>query len=228
MMQDDPQDAATEAFEALRAEVTQLRAGVESLSAKFQGQDPTDYAPTLGAIAMSLEAIEGHPALQADPETYARQLREATVLSTKQRQEDLETAVKRGLIVGEYRSRKHHKELVIGAVLVAVAGAFIWATVSGPIARRLYPSWNMPERMAAATLGLDRWDAGAKLMAGDSPQAWAREVKGSQFLKDVQLELANQETLDRCRAAASKTRKEQRCTVTLKVVGNRSAQTPNS
>ena len=59
MAQDYPQDAATEAFEALRAEVTQLRAGVESLSAKFQDQDPTDYAPTLGAIAMSLKRSRG-------------------------------------------------------------------------------------------------------------------------------------------------------------------------
>lgn len=224
-MQDDPQDAATEAFEALRAEVTQLRAGVESLSAKFQGQDLTDYAPTLGAIAMSLEAIERRPALQADPETYALQFREATILSAQQRHDDLEAAVKRGLIVEEYRSRKHHKELAIGAVLVAVAGAFIWTTVSGPIARRLYPSWNMPERMAAATLGLDRWDAGAKLMESGNPEAWARVVNAWEFLKDVELEAANQETLDGCRAAASKTRKELRCTVILKVVGNRSRDT---
>ena len=228
MAQDDPQDAATEAFEALRAEVTQLRAGVESLSAKFQGQDPTDYAPTLGAIAMSLEAIERHPALQADPEADAQQFREATKLTTEQRQADLETAVKQGLIVGEYRYRKQKKELVTMTAAGVIAGAILWVCFSGLIARGFLDAWHVPERMAAATLGLDRWDAGAKLMESGNPEAWARVVKGSQFLKDVRLELANRETLDRCRAAASRTGKEQRCTVTLKVVGNRSVHTPNS
>lgn len=211
-MQDDPQDAATEAFEALRAEVTQLRAGIEGLSAKFQGQDPTDYAPTLGAIAMSLEAIERHPALQADPETYARQSQEANELSAKQRQADLETAVKRGLIVGEYRSRKHHKELVIGVVLAAIVGAFMWTIFSGSIFHRLFPNWNLPERMAAATLGLDRWAAGAKLMEGANPQEWARLVDA------VDLERANRQVLDKCRTTAVRTGKSQRCTVVLKVL----------
>lgn len=63
MAQEEPEDAAAEAFEALRAEVIQLRAGVESLSAAIQGQASPDYTPTLGAIAKSLAAVEGHPAL---------------------------------------------------------------------------------------------------------------------------------------------------------------------
>ncbi len=227
MAQDYPQDAATEAFEALRAEVTQLRAGVESLSAKFQDQDPTDYAPTLGAIAMSLEAIKGHPALQAGPEADAQQFREATKLTTEQRQADLETAVKQGLIVGEYRYRKQKKELVTMTAAGVIAGAILWVCFSGLIARALPDGWQVAEQMAAATLGLDRWDAGAKLMEVGNPQAWARVVNGSQFLEDVQLEPVNRKTLDGCRAAASRTGKEQRCTVTLKVV-NRPVHPPNS
>ena len=145
MAQDYPQDAATEAFEALRAEVTQLRAGVESLSAKFQDQDPTDYAPTLGAIAMSLEAIKGHPALQAGPEADAQQFREATKLTTEQRQADLETAVKQGSIVGEYRYRKQKKELVTMTAAGVIAGAILWVCFSGLIARGFLGAWHVPE-----------------------------------------------------------------------------------
>ena len=136
--------------------------------------------------------------------------------------------MKQGSIVGEYRYRKQKKELVTMTAAGVIAGAILWVCFSGLIARGFLGAWHVPERMAAATLGLDRWDAGAKLMESGNPEAWARVVKGSQFLKDVRLELANRETLDRCRAAASRTGKEQRCTVTLKVVGNRSVHTPNS
>jgi hypothetical protein len=100
MAQDEPEDSAAEAFEALRAEVVQLRAGVEGLSAAIQGQASADYAPTLGVIAQSLTAIEAHPALQIAPETLAYRLREATELSAQQGRRELGTAVQRVVTAG--------------------------------------------------------------------------------------------------------------------------------
>jgi Family of unknown function (DUF6118) len=183
MAQDESEDAAAEAFEALRAEVTQLRAGVEGLSAAIQGQASTDYAPTLGGIAKSLTAIEAHPALQIAPETFAYRLREATELSTQQGRRELGNAVQRVVTAGAdlerlasgWRTgREQVRQVAIMTAVGAVAGIIVWVCFSGPVARALPAGWHVPERMAAATLRLDRWGAGMRLLQSTDPQGWAR------------------------------------------------------
>lgn len=211
MTQDDPQDAATEAFEALRAEVTQLRAGIEGLSAKFQGQDPTDYAPTLGAIAMSLEAIERHPALHADPETYARQFREAIESAAQQGRQELAGAVKLVTAAGaelkslaEGRREVRHQKRVV--VKMSAAG-FVVGVVAGVILSVI---------LVAATLGLDRWKAGVKLMNAADPERWAMAATGAN------LAIEKEKMLSECRASAGGSKwKAKECTVSLKVVRQR-------
>jgi hypothetical protein len=182
MAQDEPEDAAAEAFEALRAEVTQLRAGVEGLSAAIQGQAAADYAPTLGAIAKSLTAIEAHPALQIAPETFAYRLREATELSTQQGRRELGNAVQRvvtagadleRLATGWRTGREQVRQVAIMTAVGAAVGMVLWVCFSGPVARVLPASWSVPERMAAATLRLGRWEAGERLMQNANPQGWA-------------------------------------------------------
>ena len=69
----EPEDAAAEAFEALRAEVGLLRADLAGLKSAATAQ-ATDYAPTLGAMANSLAAIEEHPALKLTPASFAARL----------------------------------------------------------------------------------------------------------------------------------------------------------
>ena len=54
------------AFDALRAEVAQLRAALEGLPTTAP-----DYSPTLADIAESLEVMEEHPALRLTPESFA-------------------------------------------------------------------------------------------------------------------------------------------------------------
>lgn len=214
----EPQDAAAEAFEALRAEVTQLRAGVEGLSAAIQDQASTDYAPTLGAIAKSLTAIQAHPALQIAPETFAYRLREAMELSTQQGRRELGSAVQRvatagadleRLATGWRTGREQVRQVVIMTAVGAAAGIIVWVCFSGPIARALPENWGVPERMAAATLRLDRWGAGARLMQSANPRGWALVAEGAE------LERENPIALQDCRRAASKSGKVQRCLVTL-------------
>ena len=91
----------------------------------------------------------------------------------------------------------------------AVAGVIVWVCFSGPIARALPAGWSVPERMAAATLRLDRWGAGARLMASASQQGWARLAAASD------LERENRTALDDCRKTAERTGKAQRCSVTV-------------
>lgn len=87
----------------------------------------------------------------------------------------------------------------------AVAGVIVWVCFSGPIARALPASWSVPERMAAATLRLDRWEAGARLMRSANPASWSGLVAASG------LERENRAQLEACRKAALKAGKRQTC-----------------
>jgi hypothetical protein len=214
--QDQPgEEGAAEAFEALRVEVAQLRASVEGLPATLKGPD---YAPTLGAIAQTLAAIEAHPALQIVPESFAYQLRQAREAAQQQGQRDLTQAVQRvdgaaaelgRLVQGERIGREQNRWLAITTGLGAVAGVVAWVALSGPIARTLPARWRVPEKMAAATLRLDRWEAGARLMRSADPISWNGVAAASQLSQE------NTDRLGDCRRVADKTGKAQRCIVTL-------------
>ncbi|WP_394762187.1 DUF6118 family protein [Phenylobacterium sp.] len=74
---------------------------------------------------------------------------------------------------GELRALDAQRRALLYAVAGGlIAGVVLYAGLAGPIARALPASWRVPERMAAATLGQDRWDAGARLMQDASPQGW--------------------------------------------------------
>lgn len=182
MAEDEPQDAAAEAFEALRAEVAQLRTALEGLPTTAP-----DYTPTLAAIAQSLAAMEAHPALRLTPDALASQVRQASEAAQQQGRRELANAVQRVDAAGadlerlaerQRTGREQVRQVAIMTAVGAVAGIMVWVSFSGPIARTLPPSWSVPERMAAATLRLDRWGAGARLMWSADPDAWERLSKG--------------------------------------------------
>jgi len=209
----EPQDAAAEAFEALRAEVAQLRTALEGLPTTAP-----DYSPTLAAIAQSLAAMEAHPALRLTPQDLASQVRQASEAAQQQGRRELANAVQRvdaagadleRVAVRQRTGREQVRQVAIMTAVGAVAGVIVWVCFSGPIARALPAGWGVPERMAAATLRLDRWGAGARLMASASPQGWARLAAASD------LERENRTALDDCRKAAVRTGKAQRCSVTV-------------
>ena len=78
------------AFEALRAEVAQLRAALEGLPTTAP-----DYSPTLADIAESLAVIEARPALRPTPEDLTFQVRQAAEAAQQQGRRELATAVQR-------------------------------------------------------------------------------------------------------------------------------------
>jgi hypothetical protein len=212
MAEDATQDAAAEAFEALRAEVAQLRAVLESLPTTAP-----DYSPTLAAIAQSLAAIEAHPALHLTPDALASQVRQASEAAQQQGRRELANAVQRVDAAGadlerlaerQRTGREQVRQVAIMTAVGAVAGVIVWVCFSGPIARALPASWSVPERMAAATLRLDRREAGIQILRTVDPALWNELAAGSRLERD------NAATLDGCRAAALKTGKPQRCVVT--------------
>ena len=206
---DDP----AAAFEALRTEVAQLRAALDHLPTTAP-----DYAPTLAAIARSLAAMEAHPALRLTPQDLASQVRQASEAAQQQGRRELADAVQRVDAAGarlerlaerQRTGREQVRQVGIMTAVGAVAGAIVWVCFSGPIARALPASWHVPERMAAATLRLDRWRAGARLMNSASPQGWAR------MMQNMKLERENQVALDSCWNAAKRSAKSQRCVVSV-------------
>jgi hypothetical protein len=207
----EPQDAAAEAFEALRAEVAQLRAALEGLPTTAP-----DYSPTLAAIAQSLAAMETHPALRLTPQDIASQVRQASEAAQQQGRRELANAVQRVDAAGadlerlaerQRTGREQVRQVVIMTAVGAVAGVIVWVCFSGPIARALPAGWSVPERMAAATLRLDRWGAGEQLMRTADPTSWSGLVAGSRLEQD------NAVVLEGCRRAVTRTGKAQRCAV---------------
>ncbi len=213
MAEDEAQDAAAEAFEALRAEVAQLRTVLEGLPTTAP-----DYSPTLAAISQSLAAMEAHPALRLTPDALVSQVRQTSEAAHQQGRRELANAVQRVEAAGavmerlaerQRTGREQVSQVAIMTAVGAVAGVIVWVCFSGPIARALPAGWGVPERMAAATLRLDRWEAGARLMQNANPLGWARLVQASE------IEQANRTALEDCRTAAARTGRPQRCSISL-------------
>jgi hypothetical protein len=169
-------------------------------------------------MAAALAKIKAHPALQLTPEAFAYQVRQASETARQEGGRQLEHAVQRlsgaaaeleRVAVSQRTGREQVRQVSIMTAVGAVAGVIVWVCFSGPIARALPAGWSVPERMAAATLRLDRWGAGARLMASASPQGWARVAEASE------LEQANRSALDACQAVAGKAGRAQRCTIML-------------
>jgi len=220
MADEEPHDAAAEAFEALRAEVAQVRAAVEALPSALGDAKAPDYSPTLGAIAQRLETIESHPALQLTPEGYRRQVkaaadyvREGMQTELRELQGDIRSArVQLQQLGGNIRARdQQDRWLFYAAGAGAALGVFLWVMMSGPIARRL--PWDLGEKMAARTLGLDRWKAGQQLMTSAHPQDWRRIVWATNLEKE------NREALQACRDRP-KSRGPVRCVITVQPEGD--------
>jgi hypothetical protein len=213
MEEDEPQDAAAEAFEALGAEVAQLRMALKGLPTTAP-----DYTPTLAAIAQSLAAMEAHPALRLTPDALASQVRQASEAAQQQGRRELANAVQRVDAAGavmerlaerQRTGREQVRQVGIMTAVGAVAGIIVWVCFSGPIARALPTGWSVPERMAAATLRMDRWEAGERLMSTADRARWTGVAAADHLWR------TNSEALSSCARSAEKTGKAQRCAVVL-------------
>jgi uncharacterized protein (DUF849 family) len=162
--------------------------------------------------------MEAHPALRLTPDALASQVRQASEAAQQQGRRELANAVQRVDAAGadlerlaerQRTGREQVRQVAIMTAVGALAGAIVWVCISGPIARALPAGWSVPERMAAGTLRLDRWEAGARLMQNANPQGWA------QFADGVKLERENRSALEDCWRAVNVTGKARRCIVVL-------------
>jgi len=208
-----PADDAAAAFEALTREVAGVRADLQGLS----GPGP-DYSATLEQIFLRLDAIEAHPAMRATPQAYAAEMRAAVegVKNVSQRVFDdagrqmRDSAADIKQLAGLVRNRRRQTVwLVSTGALSAVVGMAMWLVCSGPVARVLPAGWAVPEQMAAATMGLDRWHAGQRLLQSVNPDRWRTTVDADTLVR------ANADAVAACRQKAMQTGKAQRCVITV-------------
>ena len=224
-VEEEPNEAA-QAFEELRAEVTLMRRAVERLTAeRMEVPEPPDYSETLGVIANNITAtaqrvdmLVKSPMLAMTPEQLAGRI---TATASMARQEDRQTIATartgledvtrqlHGYVILARRGDEQNRWLAVAGVVGMLSGMVLWATLAGPIARALPASWQIPEEMASATLGLPMWEAGRHLLIADAPASWNALADSWSLVQD------NRKAIEVCRKAAVKAKASVRCTVSI-------------
>lgn len=210
-------DPATRAFTQLQGELALLRRAIEHLATEKAEIEVPDYSNTLAKIAKALIAIESAAALQMTPEDFQKRFEGAAVMARREDQAMLAAAKReladttRGLratigtantIDQQNRARWHW----CGGGIAA--GLLLMAALPGFGARLAPTGWHWPERLAARTVREPTlWEAGARLMRADSPQAWATLNHAVEMLRD------NREAIEKCQDAAAKAKESVRCAI---------------
>jgi hypothetical protein len=162
--------------------------------------------------------MEEHPALRRTPESFAAQVREGSESARRLAQRELSDTLQqlrmaaddmKGIVEGHRTRRVQNYWLAGMAGAGAVFGVIAWVGFSGPIARALPASWQVPERMAAATLRLDRGAAGARLIQGENAATWREMMTAIELVK------SNSNAISACKAVMVRTKRPIRCLVTL-------------
>lgn len=224
-------ETAAEAFARLDDRVAGLDGrialmtrAVEHMAAERLNIEIPDYNPTLektnaylAAITKRLKAIEEAPALDMTPEDMgtriaaaaqkAREGDRASVQQAQQSQADAVQALHR--IVGNVRTREQQRQhLWWGIGGGVLAGCLLWAILPGVLLRTLPQSWHMPENMARHIIGEPTlWEAGARLMRADSPEAWSLIVEATDMHR------VNRDTIATCRRKAEKAKRSIHCSI---------------
>lgn len=216
MRSDDP----AEAFDALRSEVALLRRAIEGLSAQ-QPEAPPNYSPTLAkiekatvALGARIEEMSASPVLALTPEMVASQLRSHATLARNEVHGEMLSAIstvtKAGGALASLATRIRTRDAQLRWLVYAGGGGallalVVWLGLSGPMIRALPAAWQVPERMAAATLGQDRWTAGARLMQGADAEAWRRMRFGEALVAQ------NRNVIDACWKRAERLKRSVAC-----------------
>ncbi|CAM4157036.1 DUF6118 domain-containing protein [Novosphingobium lubricantis] len=222
-------DPAAEAFARLEGELALMRRAVQHLASERAdivipdyGATLTDMAKRMGAISESLKGMAGHPAMQMTPDSIGNRIAAAAEAARRSDQDrisharsDLQHATQemRSVTAHARIAAEQRQQLYQAAGGALLAGILLWSFLPGTIARAIPEGWHWPERMAARMVGEStRWDAGARLMQSDSPEAWNALVQAADIQRD------NRDAIDACRNTAATSQQPARCTVKIRPV----------
>lgn len=220
-------DPAAEAFARLEGELALMRRAVQHLATERAdivipdyGATLTDMAKRMGAISESLKGMAGHPAMQMTPDSVGNRIAAAAEAARRSDQDrisqarsDLNHAAQemRSVTAHARNAAEQRQQLYQVAGRALLAGILLWSFLPGTIARAMPESWHWPERMAARLVGASsRWDAGARMMQSDSPEAWNALVQAADIQRD------NRDAIDACRKAAATSQQPVRCSVKIR------------
>ncbi len=224
-MTEDTQEPASDpaqAFEDLRAEVSVMRRAVEALPGAWEENQPPDYSPDLGRIAKGLavvagqlDAINKHPALTMTPEQHRQAIAQAGNGLMREAAQKLDRATQdaereRQQLAGLIGTARRQDEQRTWLIYTGLA-AFVVALLLSPFLYAALP-FGLNGRVAAMVMNTDRWDAGEALMQAGSPDGWQNALNAWNLVRTNQKEIAA------CSEAAAKTKKDQRCTITVPAV----------
>jgi len=222
-------DPAAEAFARLEGELALMRRAVQHLAAERAdivipdyGATLTDMAKRMGAISESLKGMACHPAMQMTPDSIGNRIAAAAEAARRSDQDritqarsDLSHAAQemRGVTAQARTAAEQRQQVYHVAGGAMLAGILLWSFLPGTIARAMPESWHWPERMAARLVGASsRWDAGARMMQSDSPEAWNALAQTADIQRD------NRDAIDACRKSAATSQQPVRCTVRIRPV----------
>ncbi|HEX7751026.1 MAG TPA: DUF6118 family protein [Novosphingobium sp.] len=220
-------DPAAEAFARLEGELALMRRAVQHLAAERAdivipdyGATLTDMAKRMGGISESLKGMAGHPAMQMTPDSIGNRIAAAAEAARRSDQDrisqariDLNHAAQemRNVTAHARTAAEQRQQLYQVAGGALLAGILLWSFLPGTIARVMPESWHWPERMAARIVGVpSRWDAGARLMQSDSPEAWNALVQAADIQRD------NRDAIDACWKTTATSQQAVRCTVKIR------------
>lgn len=213
-----------QAFEDLRAEVLVMRRAVEALPGAWEENQPPDYSADLGRIAKGLivvagqlEAIDKHPVLKMTPEQYRQAIAQAGHGLMREAEHKLDEATRAAdrqrdqlaELIGTARSQPVQRRWLWRVGMMCFGVALILGLVLSPylVSVLFWGSWQTG--VAATVMKASRGDAGAALIRAENPAGW------NALVSDWNLVQANQKEIAACREQATKTKKDQRCTITV-------------
>lgn len=220
-------DPAVEAFARLEGELALMRRAVQHLAAERAdivipdyGATLTDMAKRIGAISESLKGMAAHPAMQMTPDSIGNRIATAAEAARRsdhdrirQARDDLHHATQamRSVTVDARTAAEQRQQLFKVAGGALLAGILLWSFLPGTVARTMPQRWHLPDRMAARMVGESSlWDAGARLMQSDRPQAWDALVQAADIQRD------NRDAIEACRKSASTSQQPVRCVVRIR------------
>lgn len=220
-------DPAAEAFARLEGELALMRRAVQHLASERAdivipdyGTTLTDMAKRIGAISESLKGMAGHPAMQMTPDSIGNRIAAAAESARRtdhdrisQARDDLHHAAQalRSVTAHARTAAEQRQQLYQVAGGALLAGILLLSFLPGTIARAMPDSWHWPERLAARMVGApSRWDAGARLMKSDSPEAWNALSRAADIQRD------NRDVIDACQKSAATSQQPVRCTVRIR------------
>lgn len=162
------------AFDDLRAEVSVLRRAVEMLP---------DYSLDLGRIMKELQqnrqhlaAIEAHPTLKLQPDSYRQSVEQASLASCQKMAEAFQKEIGRvqvecqrlSGIIGVAKTKPQQRQWLLWCSLVCL----IVGLVACPVIASFLPS-GVGVRVASFIVGgSDPWDSGRIMMKIGNPDEW--------------------------------------------------------